>query len=62
MSSAKDTDIETPLTDNKSDNADLPLDDKKKQGGGNSKAISSCALYAFCSVSMVLVNKSLASR
>lgn len=28
----------------------------------NQKAISSCLLYCFCSVSMVLVNKSLASR
>ena len=26
------------------------------------KATASCALYSFCSVSMVLVNKSLASR
>lgn len=26
------------------------------------KAITSCLLYSFCSVSMVLVNKSLASR
>ena len=26
------------------------------------KAIGSCVLYSFCSVSMVLVNKSLASR
>lgn len=29
--------------------------------GSSTKAISSCALYSFCSVSMVLVNKSLAS-
>lgn len=28
----------------------------------NIKAISSCVLYSFCSVSMILVNKSLTSR
>lgn len=28
----------------------------------NAKAISACSLYSFCSVSMILVNKSLASR
>ncbi len=30
--------------------------------GSSGKALSSCLLYTFCSVSMVLVNKSLASR
>ena len=30
--------------------------------GSAGKALSSCLLYTFCSVSMVLVNKSLASR
>ncbi len=30
--------------------------------GSAGKAVSSCLLYTFCSVSMVLVNKSLASR
>ena len=30
--------------------------------GSAGKAASSCLLYTFCSVSMVLVNKSLASR
>ena len=29
---------------------------------GNMKAIVACALYSSCSVSMILVNKSLASR
>lgn len=29
---------------------------------GNSKAIAACSLYSFCSVSMIIVNKSLASR
>lgn len=28
----------------------------------NAKVLSACSLYSFCSVSMVLVNKSLASR
>jgi hypothetical protein len=32
------------------------------QTPGNLKAISACTLYSFCSVSMILVNKSLASR
>jgi len=61
--SAKDKDDEAPLIEIKSDIDDSPqLDDKKKGStGSNSKAISSCMLYAFCSVSMVLVNKSLAS-
>lgn len=30
--------------------------------GSSGKAITSCIMYSFCSVSMVLVNKSLASR
>jgi hypothetical protein len=34
----------------------------KDKGGSVAMAIYSCALYSFCSVSMVLVNKSLASR
>ena len=34
----------------------------KEKGNSASKAIYSCILYSFCSVSMVLVNKSLASR
>jgi len=35
--------------------------EKVKQGSNAGKALSSCILYSFCSVSMVLVNKSLAS-
>eukprot|EP00979_Chaetoceros_neogracilis_P004033 scaffold695_cov279-Chaetoceros_neogracile.AAC.59 len=35
--------------------------EKAASSGSASKAISSCALYAGCSISMVLVNKSLAS-
>lgn len=34
----------------------------KDSKGYAGKAVSACALYIFCSVSMVLVNKSLASR
>jgi hypothetical protein len=30
--------------------------------GNNAKAISACTLYSCCSVSMIIVNKSLASR
>lgn len=33
----------------------------ESQKAGGAKVISSCAMYSFCSVSMVLVNKSLAS-
>lgn len=32
------------------------------QSQGSLKSLSACALYSFCSVSMILVNKSLASR
>lgn len=62
MSSSNDKDVESAaLIDSKNDAIDSsPPDDKKK--GGSGKALSSCALYGFCSVSMVLVNKSLASR
>jgi len=61
MSSSNDKDVESAaLIDSKNDAIDSsPPDDKKK--GGSGKALSSCALYGFCSVSMVLVNKSLAS-
>lgn len=34
----------------------------KEKSSNAAKAVSACALYSFCSVSMVLVNKSLASR
>lgn len=61
MSSSNNKDVESgPLVEMKGDTIDSPPpEDKKKNGAG--KAMSSCALYAFCSVSMVLVNKSLAS-
>jgi hypothetical protein len=32
------------------------------QSSGSLKSLSACVLYSFCSVSMILVNKSLASR
>jgi hypothetical protein len=32
------------------------------KASGGAKALSSCGLYSFCSVSMILTNKSLASR
>jgi len=38
-----------------------PAAEKMKTGNNAGKALSSCVLYSFCSVSMVLVNKSLAS-
>jgi len=47
-----------PLLEKAPDNA---VDDDKKKKSPAGTAISSCALYSFCSVSMVLVNKSLAS-
>ena len=40
----------------------LNLPKATRPGVNNNKAIASCLLYCFCSVSMVLVNKSLASR
>jgi hypothetical protein len=52
-----------------SDEGDLDLADVKENAkkpnylaGNNAKAISACTLYSCCSVCMVLVNKSLASR
>jgi len=60
MNSTKEKDIESAsLIDSKdSTSTSSPSDSKKKSGG---KAIASCVLYTLCSVSMVLVNKSLAS-
>lgn len=40
---------------------EVPLIEKPKVSN-SSKAVSACALYSACSVSMILVNKSLASR
>jgi hypothetical protein len=36
--------------------------DAKKASANAAKALTACGLYSFCSVSMILVNKSLASR
>ena len=35
---------------------------QKPKKGSNSNAVLACSMYSFCSMSMVLVNKSLASR
>jgi hypothetical protein len=64
--------------DDESDHSNVDLDDddpnekepsplkggvlRLLQSSGSVKALSACALYSFCSVSMILVNKSLASR
>ena len=39
-----------------------PTTSKKQSGFSKFGAVAACALYSSCSVSMVLVNKSLASR
>jgi len=39
-----------------------PTKQMQEQKAAHSKVVSSCVLYSFCSVSMVLTNKSLASR
>ena len=49
------------LVDKKPEPAVLSPSAKEKAASAT-KALYSCALYSFCSVSMVLVNKSLASR
>jgi len=60
-STKRDEDIETaPLVDSKKDIINSTPPNARKKGSAG-KVISSCALYCFCSVSMVLVNKSLAS-
>ena len=48
-----------PVTDN---GRDTPLKPTSDNNNSNSSAVFACSLYSFCSVSMVLVNKSLASR
>lgn len=57
MSSTKDPESQK-LLDNETD----VLKEKTAAANSFTKAAYSCALYASCSVSMVLVNKSLASR
>ena len=60
MSAAKEKDVEMGgLLDKKPEET---VTSKAERQNSNSKALISCALYSFCSVSMVLVNKSLVSR
>jgi hypothetical protein len=62
--------LKNPILSKRSDDGgdeDLAksVDNVKKPNylvGNNAKAISACTLYSCCSVSMILVNKSLASR
>ena len=76
-SHSKDDDVELALLitpsssklptpdDGDNDNADDPVKETKApnwRSGNNFNAISTCTLYSACSVSMILVNKSLASR
>lgn len=59
---------QSPIVSKKSDDegdSEKSFDSVKKPNylvGNNAKAISACTLYSCCSVSMILVNKSLASR
>jgi hypothetical protein len=58
-------DVELALLNPDGSDRDEGTDNVKKPNylvGKNAKAISACTLYSFCSVIMVLVNKSLASR
>lgn len=48
--------------DGSKDNSDTTKVDSVKISGSAWKAIMACINYSFCSVSMILVNKSLASR
>ena len=75
---SEDDDIEQQslLESSSSSKSDSPTDNPVGKGGGgsgsiqvvkeemvkNGKVIGACAFYSFCSVSMVLANKSLASR
>ena len=53
------TDVEmAPL---KQEEPTKPIIPAAKQAA-NTKVVSACAMYTFCSVTMVLTNKSLASR
>lgn len=61
----EDPEIQRPLVDT-TEAPEKPKIASAAAGGGSGgsagKAITSCLMYSFCSVSMVLVNKSLASR
>jgi hypothetical protein len=69
-SSKSDDDVDLELAKSE-DKLDAPLVESKVRrpsspkpylSVSNVKAISACFLYSFCSVSMMLTNKSLASR
>jgi hypothetical protein len=53
--------VETTTDTEKTTKDESPAYEGEKSNSAG-KAFSSCILYIFCSVSMVLVNKSLASR
>lgn len=59
-----DVEMGSLIKDPKEDNNINAEDDRKEDISSkfNMTAVSACALYSSCSVSMVLVNKSLASR
>jgi hypothetical protein len=62
--------LKNPIVSKRSDDGEdddlgKSVDNVKKPNylvGNNAKAISACTLYSCCSVGMILVNKSLASR
>jgi hypothetical protein len=58
----EDPEIQRPLVDTSEAPEKPKIAPAGGSGGSAGKAITSCFMYAFCSVSMVLVNKSLASR
>lgn len=61
MSKEKDPEMQELVEKRSAPNTpSSPINSKSAAASG--KALSSCMLYSFCSVSMVLVNKSLASR
>mmetsp|Transcript_31676 Transcript_31676/g.76707 ORF Transcript_31676/g.76707 Transcript_31676/m.76707 type:complete len:377 (-) Transcript_31676:349-1479(-) len=70
MDSSDSTDLEQPLIEQKSRSPSPTSDSSSSKGAiqnareevvKNGKVLGACAFYSFCSVSMVLANKSLAS-
>jgi GDP-mannose transporter len=57
----EDPEIQRPLVDTSEAPEKPKIATAGGSGGSGGKAITSCFMYSFCSVSMVLVNKSLAS-
>ena len=66
----EDPEMQRPLVETPSEAPEKPkggvstvsVGAASSSSGSAGKAITSCLMYSFCSVSMVLVNKSLASR